>query len=268
MPNYVEPDEPVFNPGKVVYGKISFDTKVAGNLYIDNNKLGYVQANTQNNELEKITVGQHKIRIGDIKKTIQVNENKTTYIKFDLPTQFTDSRDGKTYKIVYIGNQVWMAENLAYKPSSGNYWAYDNDNSNVTKYGYLYNWETANKVCPSGYHLSTDDEWKELEMHLGMTQTDADYTGGRGTNEGNQLKSETGWETNSGTNESGFNALPGGFRYYYGSFDDVGDFGYWWSSSAESSSSAWSRYLFYGNTNFFRNHKRQDSGFSIRCVGN
>ena len=78
-----------------------------------------------------------------------------------------DSRDGKEYKTVKIGEQVWMAENLAYKPSSGNYWAYDNDYTNVVKYGYLYDLEIAKEVCPTGWHLPSDNEWSVLIEYLG-----------------------------------------------------------------------------------------------------
>ena len=113
-------------------------------------------------------------------------------------SQLTDKRDGKTYKTVKIGTQEWMAENLAYKPSSGNYWAYDDDNSNVAKYGYLYDWETAKKVCPSGWHLPSDEEWTTL----------TDYLGGEDV-AGTKMKSTSGWkEDGNGTNESGFSALP------------------------------------------------------------
>ncbi len=162
-----------------------------------------------------------------------------------------------------------MAENLAYKPSSGTYWAYDDNNSNVAKYGYLYDWETVNKICPSGYHLPTDDEWKELEMHLGMTQTDADDTGWRGTNEGKQLKSETGWyENGNGTNESGFNAFSGGCRFTGGSFDYVGYSGRWWSSTSNGSSLAWFRTLNYDSAEVIRFDSSRGFGFSVRCIRN
>ena len=74
---------------------------------------------------------------------------------------FTDQRDSTQYNRVKIGNQVWMAENLVFKADSG-CWAYDNDSSNISKYGYLYDWETAKKVCPSGWHLPTKTEYETL----------------------------------------------------------------------------------------------------------
>ncbi len=75
---------------------------------------------------------------------------------------FTDSRDGKKYKWVQIGDQVWMAENLAYMPRDGNFWAYKNDESNALKYGYLYDWKTAKTIAPVGWHLPTRADWDLL----------------------------------------------------------------------------------------------------------
>jgi uncharacterized protein (TIGR02145 family) len=167
---------------------------------------------------------------------------------FDVVSQETmktlsDTRDGKTYKLVKIGNQIWMAENLAFNYGSG-CWAYDNNLSNVTKYGYLYNWETAKNVCPAGWHLPSDDEWKHLEKHLGMSSSDADKTDYRGT-VGNNLKSTGGWyNCGNGTNSSGFNALPGGSRNSDGSFKYMGEIALFWSSSANGSEYAWVRVLF------------------------
>jgi uncharacterized protein (TIGR02145 family) len=84
---------------------------------------------------------------------------------------FTDPRDNHEYQTVQICEKIWLAENLAYKPRQGNYWAYDNDPGNVSEYGYLYDWKTAKKVCPSGWHLASKEEYKTL---LAMYGDDAD----------------------------------------------------------------------------------------------
>ncbi len=128
------------------------------------------------------------------------------------PSTTTGTEDSstttKTYKTVKIGTQVWMSENLAYKPSTGNYWAYHDDNANVAKYGYLYDWETACKVCPSGWHLPSDEEWTTLIDYLGGE----DVAGGKMKAVGT-IEAGTGlwYDPNDGaTNESGFSGLPGG----------------------------------------------------------
>lgn len=177
---------------------------------------------------------------------------------------FTDPRDGKVYQTVIIGNQKWMAENLAYAPSSGNYWAYDNDDANVETYGYLYDWETACDVCPDGWHLPSHAEWTEL----------TDYLGGRSV-AGDKLK-ETGtthWEApNEGaTNETGFTALPGGFRNTNGSFHGIGRYGFWWTATEYSPPDAWNAW----NRNIFAHdskvHRKganveKELGHSVRCL--
>ena len=79
-----------------------------------------------------------------------------------------DDRDGKTYKTVTIGNQIWMAENLAFRLGSGNFFIYNNDVNNVSKYGYLYDWATACKVCPTGWKLPSNEEFLEMTNLLGQ----------------------------------------------------------------------------------------------------
>jgi uncharacterized protein (TIGR02145 family) len=136
---------------------------------------------------------------------------------------FTDSRDGKTYKIVKIGEQVWMAENLNFKTE--NSWCYDNNEANCQKYGRLYNQKTAMKACPSGWHLPSKEEWDSL----------VEMAGGKEI-AGKKLKSKTGWNDNgNGTDEFGFSALPGGCNDCMPSdgFAMVGEIGYWWEMPHE-----------------------------------
>src|SRR5690554_4704895 len=207
---------------------------------------------------------------------------------------FTDPRDGKVYQTVVIGNQVWMAENLAYLPSvnmvadgsedaAGSYYyvyGYDGTNvadakatGNYATYGVLYNWTAAmdgeassttnpsgiQGVCPAGWHLPSEAEWTELTNYLGGTGV-----------AGGKLK-ETGtthWNTpNTGaTNETGFTALPGGLRSGSGAFYNVGYSGYWWSATEVNVTNAWDR-LMYGYYSYVdRGYFNKEVGFSVRCV--
>ncbi len=166
---------------------------------------------------------------------------------------YTDSRDGKTYKTVKIGNQWWMAENLAYKASSG-CWAYNNDNSNVAKYGYLYNWETAKSKCPYGWHLPSRNEWDKFLEFCKIE------------NDGKMLKSSTAW---NGTDNFGFNAIPGGLRMSGGVFDCKDRNAFWWTSDEETREyiDAWYKFLFYADGfNMGELSKSKDFGYSVRCV--
>jgi uncharacterized protein (TIGR02145 family) len=165
---------------------------------------------------------------------------------------FTDPRDGQEYRTVKIGNQIWMAENLNYK--TGKCWAYENDESNRQKYGLLYDWETAKSACPKGWHLPTTKEWDQLMSAAGGEKT-ADK----------KLKSKTGWDKNgNGTDDFGFSALPGGYRYIDGRFLGVGNYGPWWSATENGSGDAYDRYMDYYFVCVCKDE--EGYGFSVRCV--
>jgi len=209
-----------------------------------------------------------------------------------------DHRNNQTYKTVKIGNQVWMAENLNIGTminsttggtnSDGEQtensiiekYCYDNNASNCDTYGGLYQWDemmqgstTAGTqgICPTGWHLPTDDEWKTLEMELGMSQSEADGSGNRGTNEGSKMAGNAAlWTDGALENDSefgtrGFTALPAGYRDIDGSFLNQSYYTELWSSS-ESGSTAWTRYLTYDNTDVSRYYYDKANGFSVRCL--
>jgi len=211
----------------------------------------------------------------------------------EYPASVTDI-DGNVYKTIRIGNQLWMAENLKVTrynngdsitniidPSvwtglnSGAYSMYDNDSSNVSTYGLLYNWYAVNdsrNISPSGWHVPTDDEWKEMEMYLGMSQSDADNVSWRGTDEGGKLK-EIGIEhwisPNTGaTNESGFTALPGGIRDVDGPFRYLGYYAWYWTSYKDNEGKVWGRYLYNQAAGVVRDYYTLNSGYSVRCIKN
>ncbi|HOG20838.1 MAG TPA: FISUMP domain-containing protein, partial [Salinivirgaceae bacterium] len=207
---------------------------------------------------------------------------------------FKDSRDGNVYKFVQIGSQVWMAENLKYLPSVvGSSMGSDTEplyyvlgydgidvavakaTENYATYGVLYNWPAAMNgaasseanpsgvqgICPAGWHLPSDAEWTQLIDYLSGSEV-----------AGGKLK-ETGtthWDSpNEGaTNETGFTALPGGFRGSYGSFSNFGFYGFWWSATESGVSSAWNRSMNYEYSGVYRDYNGKEYGFSVRCLKN
>jgi uncharacterized protein (TIGR02145 family) len=190
------------------------------------------------------------------------------------------------YKIYY--HQAWMIDNLAYLPSvsparSGSdsvpsYYVYGYEGSSITeakatdnykKYGVLYNWEAAKTACPPGWRLPTDQEWKNLEMLLGMNLAETDKDGLRISGSvGKLMKSTTGWELNgikgNGTNDSHFNVLPGGYREI-SAFYGLGYSAFFWSS-AETLGQPWYRELGHNNDGVRRSYWNSRPGFSVRCL--
>jgi len=157
--------------------------------------------------------------------------------------------NGKSYKTVAIGTQIWMAENL----NSGTS-CYDNDPINCDKYGSLYNWATAMIACPTGWHLPSDAEWTVLRTFVGGSTT--------------KLKANSSlWETNTGTDNYGFSALPGGY-YASSSFADVGKGGEWWGATEYSDIYAYHLRMSYDNSNFNISSYGKGRLISVRCIKN
>jgi len=178
--------------------------------------------------------------------------------------------DGNSYSTILIGDQCWMKENLKtkhyangtplvvgtgtvdtrYDTTTKYYFVYNDDTSYMETYGLLYIWKAAvngysseldlnpsqiQGVCPDGWHLPSDSEWKELEIFLGMSKAEADDRDWRGTIEGGMLK-ELGtayWAfPNSGaTNETGFSALPAGERSLLRDYRFLGKSATFWTST-------------------------------------
>ena len=202
--------------------------------------------------------------------------------------------DGNVYQTVMIGNQEWMAENLKVthyrngdaiptglsnsswsSTTSGAYAVYNDNESYADTYGYLYNWYAVDDergIAPEGWHIASDAEWMELEITLGMSESEATDTGFRGTDQGSQLAGNSSlWtsgnlENNGAFGTSGFTALPGGCRNSNGNYNYVSCNSYFWSSTVYSDPNAWSRLLGYAYSDVYRNDGAKRTGFSLRCV--
>ncbi len=213
--------------------------------------------------------------------------------------------DGNTYNTVLIGTQCWMKENLKTThyadgtamidgtnvgSTSGDYttkyyFDYNNNPTNSATYGKLYNWAAVMNgsassngvpsgirgICPAGWHVPSDEEWKILE---GSVDSQYDYfdavwnNGGiRGHDVGLNLKASIGWISGgNGPNLYDFSALPGGRRDYYGDFNYVGENGNWWSATEHSATHGWYRTVGYNDDRAVRNYFYKIFGLSVRCL--
>jgi uncharacterized protein (TIGR02145 family) len=167
---------------------------------------------------------------------------------------------GKTYKTVKIGTQTWLAENLNYEAEGSV--CYDNNPANCAKYGRLYDWKTAKKSCPKGWHLPSKSEYEALNEAVGGKEE-----------AGKKLKAESGWsdykgQSGSGTDEFGFTALPGGSHELLGSCSD-GDRtdGFWWSSSPTGEYFAYVQQIgYYSDLASLYGAHRYYFLYSVRCI--
>ena len=171
----------------------------------------------------------------------------------------TDSRDGKVYKTVKIGTQWWMAENLAFKTESG-CWIYDEIKDYVKIHGYLYSWKVANKACPEGWHLPSNQEWWELSNYLGGD----DPAGGKLKQTGT-----TSWKSpNTGaTNSSGFTALSSG-RSDDPTMGYIGYMTFFWTSEDDGEEDGLCKALYSSKAEITHYMVEKKDGYSVRCIKN
>jgi uncharacterized protein (TIGR02145 family) len=191
-----------------------------------------------------------------------------------------------------IGTQTWFNRNLNYNPSTGTSVCYSNEASNCDKYGRLYDWSTAmalssscnssicsgqvnakhKGICPSGWHIPSNADWDKLMRYVdGTSGTESPYDS---KTAGRYLKAASGWNNgssgwNSGGNDAdayGFSALPGGYGYSSGNFDDAGYYGIWWSASESYSYEAYTREMYCNDERAYWNEDDKSSLFSVRCV--
>jgi uncharacterized protein (TIGR02145 family) len=223
---------------------------------------------------ERVSVPETRDTSFATSDTLPETTYNTTSVSVVTNDTLIDGRDGKWYRIVKIGNQTWMAENLNYW--TGNSWCYNNDKSMCDKYGALYDWDLAIKVCPSGWHLPSRQEWCIL-----VTTAGGDTAGAR-------LKSKTGWDRRQedcdgedrygnkyecpelirGTDDFGFSALPGGYRYFADStFSEAAYEGSWWTTSWYDEY-AYFRRAYYDKNIVESVNVYKTFGFSVRCVMN
>lgn len=254
---------------KIEKGKVPYEAMVAPGTYsiriyksisVDEEYYYFEKITIKGNDIKKINVVMQK-RYTDVYEKRKEEERKRLAemeknIKYG---SLTDSRDGQIYKTISIGSQTWMAENLAYRTNIGSYWAYDNNNNNVEKYGLLYNWETSKNICPTSWHLPSNNEWTTLITYLNGDEKNA----------GSKMKTKTGWNYHIDghcLNSSGFSALPAGNCINNGTFQYLNEAAFFWTSSPDEGKDAYYIYLDYRYDYVLQGDHFRTNGFSIRCV--
>ncbi|MDR2583619.1 MAG: hypothetical protein LBC75_09085 [Fibromonadaceae bacterium] len=170
---------------------------------------------------------------------------------------------GKTYRTVKINKQTWMAENINHDVNGSV--CYNNKESNCDTYGRLYNWSAAMSACPSGWYLPSNADWDDLYRYIdGTSDTLSPYTS---STAGKYLKSNNKWNGGgNGEDKYGFSALPGGYSNSVGYFSNIGNYGFWWSSSEFNSNYAYSRNMYYDNDEILYDRDDKSYLFSVRCI--
>jgi uncharacterized protein (TIGR02145 family) len=189
-----------------------------------------------------------------MKRTVSIFAAAILFLNLSAQEKFTDTRDGNNYKVIAIAGKTWMTENLKYVgQGSGAY--FDNDPNNLPSYGMLYDWPTAMKVCPAGWHLPTGAEFRQL-----LDNIDNGDTKGR---------------TKSGPVYPGFQLA--GMKNYEGVFTEMDESGYYWTSTEYNADDAeFFSYIIMNGKSMVDISRKEDmpdihgaektNKYSVRCV--
>ncbi len=268
-----DPDDQIRVRWHLGDSELEWDTDYSDSLVLEHH---YTEVDTVEIILEVVDKGG---RTSKITRSVKIDASP------DPDGDFIDTRDGHRYPFKKIGSQTWMAENLAYIPYVGppeeqtGIWVYAyggtyplgaTSREYYQKYGCLYDWPTANAdnhgngkdICPPGWHLPSDGEWKVFEKFIGVVEVYEQYTL---KNREMKLRTSTGWPPDypvSG-NWYGFSAVPAGQRNFNGTFILGYVWTTFWTSTNQDQENAW--YRFVGGA-LRRNAERQIMGYSVRCI--
>jgi uncharacterized protein (TIGR02145 family) len=251
-------------------------TGVTGTLPVANGGTGQTTATAALNAL--LPAQSQSTTIG---ATLKSNGTNSYWDNFAAAGTVQD-QSGNFYNTVAIGTQVWFKENLRTKKYRsgalipiitntdtstlvGQMYYYNNDSlTNYSVYAALYNWkatQSSDSLCPTGWHVPSDSEWTTLTTFLGGENVAGDKMKSIGT---------AYWSSpNTGaTNEVGFSALPGGFRFNYGSVTSISYLAFFWSATEYDYFNAWFRFLYFLNGDVSRGNTTKSVGASVRCLKN
>ena len=198
---------------------------------------------------------------------------------------------GQVYNTIQIFSQCWLKENLNHgtmiqgdvEMSDNNVpekYCYNNEPDSCIKYGGLYQWDEimqyqteqgSQGICPPGWHIPTDDEWKVLEGSIDSQYKIGDQSweeyGWRGIDAGTRLKSTSGWYGGGNGNDMyGFSARANGVRQFDGSFEVIDEVGMWWTSTEYEPGIVFYRFLFHEDQESIRGNTVMEYGISVRCI--
>lgn len=277
-----------------------FDAGVCSLEYLGNeNRIPQLKVK-EDIQLFTYELGDNLLYIGyseDIQSGILDAPDESKIYTFQFATNFhcrgtpTVNYDGQVYTTIQIFSQCWLKENLnvgtmipgtEVQTNNGiiEKYCYNNEPDSCSKYGALYQWDEmmqyatqqgAQGICPPGWHIPIDEEWKLLEgavdsqYGIGDPEWDNSWDA-RGFDVGMNLKSTSGWYSGgNGTDLFDFSGLPGGYRLL-GGFDMISLYGFWWTSSENDYYNTWGRCIYYDDPRVCRNDDIKEYGFSLRCI--